>query len=342
MRFSKNTTITSLKLPRVLIVYFGLLSTMTFGQSLYSTDLVESLKDSDLDGVIDARDVCNNTHKDIDVDNNGCPLTDIKYFSVNLDVQFKTGSYKLSPEFYSSLKDLAKFLQQAQDTLIIIEGHTDNIGTKSYNLALSKKRADAITEALISTFKINPNRIKTFGYGQEKPIAPNETETGRMINRRVSGEIVAPFKHIGNYTLTIPFKRNRYQIKPIHDPVIQNLLSVLKDVVLPHNEDILIVIEGHTDSSGSEKYNLALSLKRANSVADIINTQLPILKDKIKTLGYGQTFPIATNTTRDGREKNRRVNTTIVQTFKASQEEPLPRWTIWSVDQIDEAQKTKP
>ncbi|MGP3372473.1 OmpA family protein, partial [Escherichia coli] len=175
---------------------------------------------------INARDLCPDTPKDSDIDNDGCPVTEIEYFSFNFDIQFQTASYKLNPEFLPRLKALVLFLQKSPNTLILIEGHTDNIGAESFNLALSKKRAEAIADALISSFNISPERIKTFGYGQERPIASNDTETGRKKNRRVTGEIVTPFhfqqkqedaqdknsinpvSHSNNSELIIPFKRN--------------------------------------------------------------------------------------------------------------------------------------
>ena len=323
----------------------SLFSTLVISQSLYSIHFVETLKDSDYDGVIDARDTCSNTPRGIDVDNHGCPLIELEYFSFNFDVQFGTSSYKLKPEFHSNLKSLADLLQQAPDTLIFIEGHTDNAGAESYNLALSKKRAESIANTLTSMFNITADRVKVFGYGQEQPIATNDTEAGKMLNRRVNGELVTRFKYdddsvkqptIISSELTIPFKNNQYQVKTMYYPAIQSLGNTLKE-----NPDTLIIIEGHTDNSGDERYNLALSVKRATKVANMINSQFSISKDRLKTLGYGKKFPIAPNTTIEGREKNRRVSITIVRKFKASKEVLLPKWTIWSVDQINKEQSNK-
>lgn len=183
------------------------------------------------------------------------------------------------------------------------------------------------------------------GYGQERPIASNDTDIGRTRNRRVSGEIVVPFhykddsanqldaKHprIDSNDLIIPFKSNRYSVKDRYRPSIQSLGKTLQD-----NPDTLLIIEGHTDSLGSRRYNLALSIERANKVADMISSQFFISKTRLKILGYGQDFPIASNATKAGREENRRVSTKVVTKFKASQEVPLPKWTIWSVDEMDQ------
>ena len=67
----------------------------------------------------------------------------------------------------------------------IVEGHTDSTGTAEYNLWLSDRRADAVREMLINDHNVNPDQIKSVGYGMTRPIADNDTEEGRRQNRRV-------------------------------------------------------------------------------------------------------------------------------------------------------------
>ncbi|MDE8602340.1 OmpA family protein [Marinomonas sp. RSW2] len=342
------------KVARTAILFLGLYSSILICQPLFPTNSINALKDSDHDGVIDARDICSNTPLGSDIDNDGCPLTKLTLFSFNFDVQFKTGQYKLASKFHAKLKDLAIFLQHNPNTLLLIEGYTDDVGAESYNLTLSKKRADSIANALISTFNIATDRIKTFGYGQNRPIESNSTETGREANRRVSGEIVIPFKsqHVNNnihsnystnqpqidhYNLTIPFKLNRYGIKNAYRPSIQRLGKLLQS-----DPDILIFIEGHTDNTGSKDHNVTLSLERANNIADLLNAQFDIAPARLKVVGHGQQFPFKPNNTIKGRRENRRVEIKVVKKFKATQEVILPKWTIWSVDQMEnERQKGK-
>ncbi|NVK75902.1 MAG: OmpA family protein [Oceanospirillaceae bacterium] len=329
-------------------------SPMAISQSLYSAVVVNSLKDSDNDGVINARDLCPDTPKDSDIDNDGCPVTELEYFSFNFDIQFQTASYKLNPEFLPRLKALVLFLQKSPNTLILIEGHTDNIGAESFNLALSKKRAEAIADALTSSFNISPERIKTFGYGQERPIASNDTETGRKKNRRVTGEIVTPFhfqqkqedaqdknsinpvSHSNKSELIIPFKRNHVGVKNSYQPSLQGLGEALQNT-----PDTLAIIEGYTDNSGSKNYNIQLSLKRAKRVAQLLSSEFAIPQDRLKVLGHGPSFPIASNDSAQGRAQNRRVSAQVVQKFKASKEVILPKWTIWSVDQLEQPKEKK-
>jgi OmpA-OmpF porin, OOP family len=332
----------SVEVARMAIILSALYSTMSISQTLYPTSLMDSLKDSDQDGVIDARDLCANTPVGVDVDNTGCPLTKLEYYRFNFDVQFDTASYKLKEGAYAELDDLALFLQQKPITNLLIEGHTDNTGTPRINLLLSKQRAIAVSSALTSNFGINKNRIKTFGYGQERPVASNDTEQGKRLNRRVSGDIVVPFRTPDGlnqnasqklqvpHKLTLSFGRNKYSIKASYRSELEAINKILQD-----HPDTLVIVEGYTDSTGSKAYNQRLSLERANMVAHVIRSFYPIDADRIKTIGYGQDFPIASNQTQEGRIMNRRVDTTIVQRFKASQEVVIPKWTIWSVDQLD-------
>jgi outer membrane protein OmpA-like peptidoglycan-associated protein len=71
---------------------------------------------------------------------------------------------------------------------IEISGHTDNVGKKSANKKLSQQRADAVRAYLVAK-GIDPDRIKAVGYGDEKPVASNDTSEGRQKNRRI--EVIA-------------------------------------------------------------------------------------------------------------------------------------------------------
>ncbi len=66
-----------------------------------------------------------------------------------------------------------------------IEGHTCSIGTSAYNMDLSRRRAESVKAYMVKNFGIDPARLTTVGYGEEKPIADNNTRAGRMKNRRV-------------------------------------------------------------------------------------------------------------------------------------------------------------
>jgi outer membrane protein OmpA-like peptidoglycan-associated protein len=102
-------------------------------------------------------------------------------------IQFDFDSAVIKLESYSLLREFAKALQGAalSDATIKIVGHTDSIGTESYNFWLSKRRAEAVKNFLVSAYGIDKRRLMTTGYGEYQPIASNGTEAGQALNRRV-------------------------------------------------------------------------------------------------------------------------------------------------------------
>lgn len=100
------------------------------------------------------------------------------------DVLFRTGKAQLEPGGLRSVQKLADFLNQYPDYSVMIEGHTDNTGSRSTNEDLSERRADAVHTALID-MNIDGSRISTRGYADDYPIASNSTAAGRQMNRRV-------------------------------------------------------------------------------------------------------------------------------------------------------------
>lgn len=100
-------------------------------------------------------------------------------------ILFDTGKAELKPASRPSIDAIAAALNADPKLNLIIVGHTDNVGDFNTNVALSKKRADAVTAALVSERRIPPARLTAFGAGMTSPKAPNTTEKGRAENRRV-------------------------------------------------------------------------------------------------------------------------------------------------------------
>ena len=100
-------------------------------------------------------------------------------------ILFATGKADVQPESRPVLKEIASTLAKYGDLKILIEGHTDNVGSASSNLTLSDARAAAVKAALVSDFGVDGSRITTKGLGDTKPSAPNATAAGRAQNRRV-------------------------------------------------------------------------------------------------------------------------------------------------------------
>ena len=109
------------------------------------------------------------------------------------DVSFDTNSTVVRPGFYPELDRVASVLTRYPETLIRVEGHTDSVGTEQYNLDLSYRRANAVRDLLVQR-GVNISRIQPVGFGETRPIATNETEAGRQLNRRVEIKIAPQTK----------------------------------------------------------------------------------------------------------------------------------------------------
>lgn len=100
------------------------------------------------------------------------------------DVLFATGKANLSPDANKSVTKLAEFLRKYPNRDVLIEGHTDSVGSDDYNLTLSRNRADSVKNKLVGD-GIEAGRITTMGYGKKFPLASNDTKAGKAQNRRV-------------------------------------------------------------------------------------------------------------------------------------------------------------
>jgi OOP family OmpA-OmpF porin len=173
----------------------------TFGESAEPAPAPEPVAmeepvdgDADGDGVPDSRDKCPGTSAGAKVDADGCYIIIEKPVTIRLEVLFDFDKAVVKPEYYPEIKKVAEFLKQYPMTDAVIEGHTDSMGTNAYNLSLSQRRAEAVRQVLIDQFKVEPSRLSSVGYGEERPVADNKTEQGRQLNRRVVAVVSATKK----------------------------------------------------------------------------------------------------------------------------------------------------
>ena len=143
------------------------------------------IPDGDGDGVNDEEDKC--PTRPGPASNSGCPeiakavIEKVAFAAKN--VFFSTGSYKLLPKSYKSLDEVAKLMKEDETLMIDIDGHTDSQGSNESNQVLSDNRAGAVKEYLMKK-GVDASRLKSTGYGEDKPVADNSTAAGRAKNRR--------------------------------------------------------------------------------------------------------------------------------------------------------------
>ncbi len=167
--------------------------------------------DSDRDGVTDDKDRCPNTPRGVRVDAYGCPLDSDgdgvlnsddkcpdtpKGAKVNAsgcwvlqDVIFDFDKATIRSDCKNMLDEVADVLKSQAELKVEIQGHTCNIGSDSYNMKLSEKRAKAVMDYLVSK-GISSSRMTSKGYGETRPTALNDTDEGRKQNRRAQIEPV--------------------------------------------------------------------------------------------------------------------------------------------------------
>jgi len=105
------------------------------------------------------------------------------------DVLFPLNSSYLTDQAKTEIDKLVNLMDDYPSASLIVEGHTDATGTEEYNQWLSEKRAESVKRYAVEK-GLEARKIQTKGYGQSKPVAPNNTKEGRQKNRRVEVTIV--------------------------------------------------------------------------------------------------------------------------------------------------------
>ncbi|HDY99520.1 MAG TPA: OmpA family protein [Pseudomonas sabulinigri] len=118
------------------------------------------------------------------------PAPEMQSVRVELDVLFDFDKDTIRPEYRQDIQSLAEFMRTYPSVTTTVEGHTDSVGSDTYNQNLSERRANAVREALIGE-GVDGSRVSSAGYGEARPIADNSTDEGRSMNRRVEAEVEA-------------------------------------------------------------------------------------------------------------------------------------------------------
>ena len=134
--------------------------------------------DTDKDGVTNDKDKCPNTPAGKVVDEYGC----IKL--IRLHVRFAYDKYDITKEYASQIQKAVDFQQENSSFTISVDGHTDSDGSVAYNQGLSERRANAVKQRL-NELGVEDEKIVAKGYGELKPVVPNDSDKNKAMNRRV-------------------------------------------------------------------------------------------------------------------------------------------------------------
>jgi len=195
----------------------------------------------------------------------------------------------------------------------VIIGNTDSTGNAEYNMGLSKRRAQAVADYLVST-GVDPRKLRVIGRGQNNPIVSNDTAEGRAQNRRVDIVVIAEPRALD--TIRFPsvtlFPRRSAEITAQGKAVLDQNLDASRDLL---SRATYIEVVGNTDDVGDDAYNQELSEQRARAVRDYL-VAAGVDASKIATVGMGESMPVASNTTDEGRAQNRRVDVLVLGRVK--------------------------
>ncbi len=102
-----------------------------------------------------------------------------------VSLSFPVGKSTIEPENFGLLSKVQNAIKNFPNSTIVIEGHTDSYGSDQKNMELSQERASAVKQYILANMNLDQKKVMSFGYGETKPIANNETKEGRAKNRRI-------------------------------------------------------------------------------------------------------------------------------------------------------------
>lgn len=155
---------------------------------------IDDLLDEDKDGVINARDLCPQTPLGAEIDNEGCGTYVKTEEEMSLHILFANDSDEIQPAFLAQIREMADFLETYPSTSIELQGYASKVGKPAYNLALSKRRAISVEDALLAN-GVESNRVRIVGFGDTNLSETGSDEISHAKNRKVVATVIG---HKGN------------------------------------------------------------------------------------------------------------------------------------------------
>ncbi len=223
-----------------------------------------------------------------------------------------------------ALDELVKYLTHHPKVSLEVGGHTDNVGSHSFNKHLSYRRAKTVVRYLVSK-GVSKRRLKAKGYGEKQPLASNNNDKGRRLNRRAEFTITkaeeiadSPKSHtptIEAHADGVDYLKWRVHF-PFNEWAIITQYSQKKVFLiidyLNKNPKVKLKIHAHADPIGSYNYNRVLSEKRAQTVKRfMISNGIDVTRLKIKA--FGENYPLINTENIQHNVKNRRVEFEVIK-----------------------------
>lgn len=204
-----------------------------------------------------------------------------------------------------------KISQSLVVTVVAATLLTSGCATKKYvqaEVAASQTRTETRIDGVEGQVEANQTKLRE----HDDRLAQLSVTAQEAVTRAEEAGKIAAGKLVYETVLSddgTSFSLSKAELSTEGKAVLDNLASELIDA----NEGVWLEIQGHTDSTGSEQYNYELGLERAEAVRRYLNTAHKIPLHKMSAISYGESAPVADNSTREGRGKNRRVVVVVLK-----------------------------
>jgi outer membrane protein OmpA-like peptidoglycan-associated protein len=239
---------------------------------------------------------------------------------LKVSLPYNGAATNFDPKQNARLEKIGQLLVDNPESQALIAGHCENLGNEQLARLSSEQRAQALKQLLVDKYGVASERIQTIAYGNLHPLAANATEAGRQRNRRVEITLTGYYRAVKiNRNLAAADQPATLYYNPGETEAASRFLRELDAIgsYLSKHPEAVANIDGYTDSKGSTASNIQISQRRADAVKNYLALRHYIALDRLISSGRGPVKPIASNETDAGRQKNRRVEITLLRNPEA-------------------------
>ena len=301
----------------------------------------QRLVDADKDGVIVAREKCEETGTDLLVDNYGCTVEHLNETDLDHDVEFDQGSLELGPSQQLELTEYLNGLAINKQWEFTVQGYTTSAGDLLLNEYLAKQRISAVADYLRSQTGVPLTNIRSQLLDGDKVAEYDNAQNFSTENPDDKDQdgVLDEFDQCGNSGFTVEVDENGCPVMEIQQ-ITKNVTvrfevdsSDIQSIYLPNVREVAqfintynakqVKVVGHASLTGDANYNLGLSARRAEAVAELLVNAYGINPDYIEAYGRGETQPVMDEISDQANELNRRVEIVLSESLEVEKQKDI-------------------